>query len=221
MSEKDNIQLPDAVFWDWDGTLVDSYGFLNDAHSHTLITLGFEPFKKGEYKQYFGKPREMLYPAIYNEKCEEAKEIFGKYVAENSHKIQTIQGGERVLKFLYRRNIKMGIVSNKKASFIALELKHLGWEKYFSVIVGAGDAHTDKPSPAPLLLALENSGIDKDYTNIWYIGDTENDLACAQSAGCASLFLSGVAETETLLQKYNPIITFDNYSQLEEILVAI
>ncbi len=83
----DKFELPYAIFWDWDGTLVDSYSFLNDAHNHTLRTLGFEPFKGDEYKEYFGKPRETLYPAIYKDKCEQAKDVFQSYVTENSHKI--------------------------------------------------------------------------------------------------------------------------------------
>lgn len=221
MSIKQTIQRPDAVFWDWDGTLVDSYGFLNDAHSHTLTALGFQPFKDGEYKQYFGKPRETLYPAIYKDKCEEAKEIFGKYVVENSHKIPIIPDGKIVLEHFHAQNIPMGIVSNKKADLIALEVAHLGWQKYFSIIVGAGDAEADKPSATPLLLALERAGIDHKTNIIWYVGDTENDLACAQSAGCEALFLTGHDDTQALLQKYAPIITFENYSQLKEILVAI
>lgn len=221
MSLEQNIQQPDAVFWDWDGTLVDSYGFLNDAHSHTLVALGFQPFKDGEYKQYFGKPRDTLYPAIYKEKCEEAKEIFGKYVVQNSHKIPIIADGKIVLDYFHAQNIPMGIVSNKKSDLIALEVEHLGWQKYFTVIVGAGDADADKPSPAPLLLALERAGIDHKTSKIWYVGDTENDLACAQGAGCASLFLTGHEDTQELLRKYAPIITFENYSQLKEILVAI
>lgn len=221
MSLEQNIQQPDAVFWDWDGTLVDSYGFLNDAHSHTLVTLGFQPFKEGEYKQYFGKPRETLYPAIYKDKCEEAKEIFGKYVVENSHKIPIIPDGKTVLEHFHTQNIPMGIVSNKKSDLIALEVAHLGWQEYFQIIVGAGDAEADKPSPTPLLLALERANIDPKASNVWYIGDTENDLACAQSAGAESLFLTGHDDTQELLQEYEPIITFENYSQLKEILVAI
>lgn len=221
MSLAQNIQRPDAVFWDWDGTLVDSYGFLNDAHSHTLVTLGFSPFKDGEYKQYFGKPRETLYPAIYKDKCEEAKEIFGKYVVENSHKIPVIPDGEIVLNYLYEQKIPMGIVSNKKSDLIALEVAHLGWQKYFTTIVGAGDAKADKPSPEPLLMALKRERIDPKISNVWYIGDTENDLACAQSSGCESLFLTGHDDTQELLNKYSPIITFESYSQLKEILVAI
>ena len=213
------LKMPKAVFWDWDGTLADSYGFLNDAHNFTLTSLGFAPFKEGEYKEYFGKPREILYPAIYKDKGSEAMELFQGYVLEHSHKVQVLPDSRDVLELFYQKNIPMGIVSNKKARFIAKELKHLGWEKYFKIVIGAGDAHSDKPSSAPLLLALEKMSLNND--NIWYVGDTENDLACAKDARCHPIFLTGHENSANLVKKYNPLIEFDTYHQLREILVAI
>lgn len=213
--------LPDAVFWDWDGTIADSYGFLNDAHNYTLQALGFEPFKEDEYKLYFGKPRDVLYPAIYKDKCDEAKDIFQTYVFENSHKVKTIAGTHDVLAFFHQNNIPMGVVTNKKSSFVSRELKHTQFDQYFSVLVGAGDAAHDKPSGAPLQLALAQSEINPHTQTVWYVGDTENDLACAKEAGCQAVFLKGEAETDALIKTYAPIISFDNYSQLKEFLVAI
>ncbi len=221
MSISNKIEMPRAVFWDWDGTIADSYGFLNDAHNFTLEKLGFAPFKDGEYKAYFGKPRDTLYPAIYKDKCEEAKDVFGGYVLENSHKIQVLDKSLEALEFFYNNNIEMGIVSNKKAELIASELKHLGWNKYFKVIIGAGDAAADKPSSAPLLLALEQANINDNRQNIWYIGDTENDLACARDAGCKAVFLAGHDDSVRLIAEYKPLVTFERYDELKEILVAI
>ncbi len=222
-----DINFPKAVFWDWDGTLVDSYSFLNDAHNFTLKALEFEPFKEGEYRKYFGKPRKVLYPAIYKDKSDEAVEIFQKYVLENSHKVQTMPDSEKVLDLLYKRNIPMGIVSNKKANLIRNELKKFGWEKYFKVVVGSGDACLDKPSSAPLLLAIEKSGINIDknnysFSDIFYIGDTENDLLCAKELGCKPIFfLNNQENSQYLVENYNPLIKFNSYKQLESILVAL
>ncbi len=216
-----SIDFPDAIFWDWDGTLADSYSFLNDAHNHTLTTLGFEPFKQDEYKQYFGKPREILYPAIYKEKCDEAMEVFQTYVFDNSHKVQTIEDTQSVLEFFKAKDILMGVVTNKKGTFVSRELKHTKYDQYFSVLVGAGEAENDKPSAAPLNLALDKSGLSTGTHTIWYVGDTENDLACAKEAGCPALFLKGEENTNELIRKYTPLISFDNYAQLREFLVAI
>ena len=213
--------LPDAIFWDWDGTIADSYGFLNDAHNHTLLKLGFEAFVDGEYKQYFGKPREILYPAIYKDKSDQALEIFQDFVLKNSHNINLLDGARNVIDYLTEQDILMGIVSNKKSSFIREELKHLKWDGVFQTVVGSKDAAADKPSSAPLNYAMQLCDIDKAVHNVWYIGDTENDLACAQEAGCAMLFLTGVDNTAELIEKYNPDFCFDSHVQLKEFLVAL
>lgn len=216
-----DIVIPDAVFFDWDGTLVDSYGFLNDAHGFVLDKLGFPPFREGEYREYFGMPREILYPKIYKDKGEEAKAIFEGYVLENSHKIKPLDGADHLLAILKELGISMGVVSNKKSGFIQKEIEHLGWGDYFSAIIGAGQAEKDKPSGAPLLLALQQSGIDRDGDVIWYVGDTENDLACAAEAGCHAIFIRGVSDTDALLAKYEPLVAVNNCHDLKEILVAI
>ncbi len=216
-----NDILPDGVFWDWDGTIADSYSFLNDAHNHTLSALGFEPFKGDEYRQYFGKPRDVLYPAIYKDKSEQAKEIFQTYVFENAHRVKIIDGCVDVLDFFLEHKITMGVVSNKKASFIAEEMKHSGLGKYFSVLIGAGDAQHDKPSAAPLLLALQKAGMDADQSNIWFVGDTENDLACAQQGQARAIFYEDGHQDPMLVETYKPHFTFKNYSDFKEFLVAI
>ena len=213
--------LPNAVLWDWDGTIADTYSFLNDAHNHTLTTLGFPTFKEGEYQQYFGKPREMLYPAIYKDKADKAIDIFGEYVFENADQVQPIDGVREVLTYLKEQNIPMGIVSNKKSDYIQEELKHTQMKAYFQIVIGSGDAQADKPSGAPLMLALEQMKIDIDKENIWYVGDTENDLACAQECGAKTIFLCNGDQGKALVAKYRPYFDFTHYNQLKEFLVAI
>ncbi|MBI1301198.1 MAG: HAD-IA family hydrolase [Alphaproteobacteria bacterium] len=216
-----NVALPDVVLWDWDGTLMDSYSFLNNAHNETLTSLGFEPLKEGEYKQYFGMPREVLYPAIYKDKHEEAKKVFVDYVTRNADKAIPVQGAENALKFFKAHYIPMGVVSNKKAELVALEKKHVGWDSYFDILVGAGEASGDKPEPYSILFALDKMGVNPNKKVVWYIGDTENDLAAAQKAGCKSVFLTDYENTQALIEKYKPLLTFNNYEALMEILVAI
>lgn len=214
--------LPEVVFWDWDGTIADSYSYLNDAHNYTLTRLGFAPFEDGAYRSYFGKPRDYLYPAIYKDKADQAIEIFQNYVFGNAHKVGIFDGCEDVIRYLNAKNIRMGIVSNKKAHFIREELRHQRFGECFSVIVGAGEAEADKPSCALLRLAVEKISSQAITPEaIWFIGDTENDLACARNYGAKAVFLKGHADTQKLIDAYNPYISFDNYSQLKEFLVAI
>lgn len=217
-----DAKLPEIVFWDWDGTIADSYSYLNDAHNYTLEQLGFAPFEDDAYRAYFGKPRDYIYPAIYKDRADDAMEIFQKFVFENAHKVGVFDGCEDVIYHLNAKGIPMGIVSNKKANFIREELKHKNFGDCFSVIVGAGEAEADKPSCALLRLAVEKMSaghISPD--NVWFVGDTENDLACAKNYGARSVFLKDHEDSGSLIEEYKPHISFDNYVQLKEFLVAI
>lgn len=214
-----SIQTPEAIFFDWDGTLVDSYSFLNEAHNHTMKELGFEPMKAGEYKKYFGKPRETLYPILYGKKSEDAKIVFGEYVFNNTHKIQPLKGAGELLEAINKADIPMGVVSNKKSVFLKKEAEHLGWFEYFEIFIGAGDASEDKPSDAPLRLAIEESGLTaKNPDDIWFIGDTENDMLCAKSFGCKAVLVYESAKHNPLSIAFHPHLSVENCAALQRIL---
>ena len=82
------------------------------------------------------------------------------------------------------------IVSNKRGDILREECEALGWNSFFKAIVGAGDAVTDKPSPAPVTLAYEQANIKPDASHIM-IGDTPVDGHTAKAAGIKGLLLSG------------------------------
>ncbi len=217
----ENLQRPDAVFWDWDGTFIDSYGILERSHNYTLERLGMPLLKDGDFRQYFGKPRDAVYSAIYDDRAKEAEGIRNDYLREHADEVKAVDGSANVVKLFHRAGILNGIVSNKLSDTIRNEVKTLGLEEFFSVVIGAGDADEDKPSGAPLLLALERAGISRDKAaRVWFVGDTEYDLKCAQEAGCPCFFIKGVPETDELIAQYKPLIAFDDYAEFEEILLA-
>lgn len=218
---RSGLKHPEAIFFDWDGTLVDSYGFLNDAHSHVLKTLGFDPFRRDEFKEYFGKPREILYTTIYKHRSEEAKTLFEKYVNENTDKLKFMQAADLILELLASRNTKLGVVSNKKGSIVRREIENFGWSPYFSAVVAAGEASADKPSPEPLLKALNMTEISEARKTAWYVGDTEIDMKCAQGAACPAVLLTAGEDMSAIEKEYNPILSLKNCQELYEFLVAL
>ncbi|MDP6927452.1 MAG: HAD family hydrolase, partial [Rhodospirillales bacterium] len=72
------------------------------------------------------------------------------------------------------------------------EVAYLGWDNFFTAIVGAGDAAQDKPEPDPIYLCLNGSGINSNesgWPHIWFVGDAPSDLECANKAGVTSVLL--------------------------------
>lgn len=216
----ESITFPKAVFFDWDGTLVDSFAFLHGAHNYVRSEFGMEAFTLDTFAHYFGQPREKLYADIYGaDRIEEAKGHFESYVTANHHTIKPIDGAHDVLQAFSDTGIPMGVVTNKKAALVAKEIENHGWADYFVSVVGAGEADSDKPSAAPLLLALERSELGLAPEDIWFIGDTESDLGCAQEAGAPCVFIEDPDIHAGLVEKYKPFLMFNNCRSFADFLL--
>ena len=212
--------LPQAIFFDWDGTLVDSYGFLEGAHNHVMDSLEMPPREPGWFEVFFGRPREEIYVTVYGKKGAEAQRRFERYVSQNHHQIRPMEGAEDLLQAVQALSLKSGVISNKKGDFIRTEIKALGWKRFFASIIGGGEADgSDKPDAKPLLFALEQAGIRENSQDIWYVGDTEIDLLCAQNAGCHSIFLGDSGKNQAIIAKYQPLRVFENCTQFHRFLL--
>lgn len=214
-----DLTPPKAVFFDWDGTLVDTIAFLLGAHNYARTQFGMLPFSMEEFTPYFGTPRAKLYNDIYGENKKQAQNFFERYVRENHLTgVKPLPGALPLLQFLHERAIPMGVVSNKKPEFLVKETRNFGWEHYFKSLVGAGECEADKPAPEPLFLALERAQIQHSPPEIWYVGDTKTDLQCARAAGCASVYISNTGHDENAAREYQPVITArDNFEFLEAV----
>lgn len=214
------VKLPKAVFFDWNGTLVDSFRFLHTAHNHVRNILGIEPFTLEVFEGYFGQPREKLYKELYGDHIESAKAHFERFVLENHMKyLQPMPGAVSLLESLHKLAIPCGVVSNKKVDLIHVEIKSFDWERFFVSVVGAGEASVDKPSPAPLLLAIERSRLNLNCAEVWFIGDTDNDLQCAQAAGAISVLIAKRSDYENLSKRFRIDLHAENCDQIRAFLL--
>ena len=215
-----DLRQPEAVFFDWDGTLVDSFGLLHAAHNHTRAELGFDSFSIEEFEGYFGQPREILYAKLYPDKMDEAKKHFEAYVLNNHiDGLKPMSGAGVLLELLYKMQIPCGVVSNKKRTLIEAEIASYGWEKCFVSVVGAGEASVDKPSSEPLKLAVSRSGLNVGMENIWFVGDTDNDVLCSDAAGSVTVLIASKNQAKPLLEKYKIHLHCNNCSELYEFLL--
>ncbi|MFK7840359.1 MAG: HAD family hydrolase [Bdellovibrionales bacterium] len=214
----DKLQNIKAVFWDWDGTLVDSFGFLHKTHNHVRQIFDMPAFTLEEFGHYFGKPRESLYNEIYGAgRIDEAKSHFEAFVLAHHHEIKPMEGAEALLSAFKARGLPMGIVTNKKGALVKKEITNHGWDHFFECpSVGAGEAEDDKPSSAPLLLALERSGLDIDPKHILFVGDTENDVLCAYGAGAQISFIEDDVKKHTIAQQHKALLIFRNCHEFAE-----
>lgn len=204
MNSHHNLQKPAAIFFDWDGTLVDSLAPLHAYYNHVMAHFGREPITTAQAKQNIRRSAREVFPELFGAQSPEAMDVFYACVADKHlEQLSPFSDSPDFVRFLSTLSIPMGIVSNKRHSYLMEEITHLGWNSVFTANVGAGMAARDKPSPDPLVMAIQKAGLDPSSHHIWYIGDTETDIQTAVAAHCTPIFIEHGMGTQDDLAKYN------------------
>ena len=189
---------PQAILFDWDNTLVDSWATIHTALNHVMGVMGKPAWTMADTRARVRLSLRESFPLHFGDRWEEARDIYlDHFRAIHLARLAALPGCGELLEGLALNGIYLGVVSNKTGAILRLEADELGWSRYFGRIVGAGDAAADKPDPAPVRLALEPSGIAAGE-RVWFVGDTGIDMVCAANAGCVPVLLGEAPSAEEL-----------------------
>lgn len=203
----------DIFLFDFDGTLFDtlesSIYVFEEAYKHIGIkvnhdeVLGYtrEPIPNS-YKRLVGSMDG--YPSfikdiddlVHSQKVVDMTEIYSE-TAE-------------ILKFLKANKKTVGIVTSNSKKHVIDVLNKFGLTSYFDVIVGNKEAPNPKPSPEPILKALELLG-EHNKEKVVYIGDALNDAIAATNAGVTPILLDRLDE----FSEYKQYRIINNLKKIE------
>ena len=89
----------------------------------------------------------------------------------------------------------LGIVTSNNVPHVRDILKKFDMQKdFFTVLVGNREAPNPKPSPEPILKALEMINYKGDKKDVCYVGDSLNDCLSAVNAGVVPILLDRDSE---------------------------
>jgi phosphoglycolate phosphatase len=210
------LPKPKAVIFDWDDTIIESWGLTLQALNKALTAMGATPWSDAEARRRAGPSARDLFQQMFGERWQEADKIFFESLQYMFKKNMPVYpGAEDIFKALAARKIYMAVVSNKRGPLLRSEAAQAKFDRYFGKVVGAGDAAADKPDPAPVHMALEGSGIAPGM-DVWFVGDSHTDMLCAANAGCAAILLETKTPPEEMLAKNPPHRRFQKHSDLME-----
>ena len=188
--------LPKAVIFDWDNTLVDSWGAIAEAINVTRAHFGEEVWPLEEVKAKCTRSAREIFPDWFGDRWQEASDIFyARFSAVQMENLSPMNGSADLLAWLDTKQIPLLVVSNKNGSYLRHEAEALGWNRYFSAIVGATDAVRDKPAREHADHALRLAGLEAG-ADIWFVGDSEADVTCARNAECTPVFIGKRADAD-------------------------
>jgi phosphoglycolate phosphatase len=207
------VPPPRAIIFDWDNTLVDAWPAVHDALNTTLIAMDQPSWTLEETRTRVRKSLRDSFPEMFGARWTEAREIFyDRYAAVHLDHLVPLAGTAEGLAWLAGQGLYLGVVSNKAGSYLRQEAEQLGWDGFFGKIVGATDAESDKPDPAPVEMALDGSGIGAG-PEVWFVGDAAIDVQCALNSGLTPVvFLRDGTEAE--LHRHNLVQFVDTQCRM-------
>lgn len=199
--------VPRAIIFDWDNTLVDSWGTIHEALNFLMRAMDKPEWSIEDTRERVRLSLREAFPFYFGDRWEEARDIYlGRFREIHLERLTPLAGREAMLRSLVEQGIYLGIVSNKTGELLRREVAQLGWSDLFGNVVGAGDVPFDKPAADPVHLALEPSGVPAGEA-VWFVGDTAVDVECAVNSGCIPVVL-GVAVTGAEFANFTPRLTF-------------
>jgi phosphoglycolate phosphatase len=203
---------PSVLLYDWDNTLVDGWAGITAALNATFSAFGHPLWTVEDTRSRVRVSLRESFPKMFGERWEDARSIFYDTLAAcHLDHVAPMEGVPTVLETGI--GWPQGIVSNKAGPVLRREVAHLGWARFFSSMVGAGDAASDKPAADPILMALSQMGYNAGQS-IWYMGDTALDMQAARAAGITAV-LVGNAEHDGGVDQAAPDLHFATMFQLQ------
>jgi len=175
-----------VILFDMDGVLTDSI----DLWFNAVTTVFHRYFNENPSREKFNKylhksTREMIRGIV--DLSTPSSELIDKLTAmvdgcfesEMIPKLQPIPNAENLIKDLYRRKYRLGVVTNGSETTSKKMIRHLGLIDYFEYIFGC-NGEKPKPDPALLLKALKQFNVEPE--ECVYIGDSYTDLLASNKA---------------------------------------
>lgn len=212
------IQKPEAVIFDWDGTLTSSEALINHAFQNTLSYMNADHLKNQLGSAISARDFFQLH---FGENAEKASTYFYQQVTGNHiNELSVIDGADTLLDLLHKSQIPMFILSNKRGDLLRKEIEHLGWTPYFQKIVGSTDGPADKPAPESVDFLFSGTPFHG-HRNIWFVGDTIVDLECAHRSDCFSVLMNPIGYDSGAYTPYAPDLAVPSCEDLQKKLFSL
>lgn len=171
-----------CIFFDIDGTLLDTEPIVMPELQATLLELTGKHYSLAELQRFWGIPTSDTAAALKLSDPGRFGRMWEERVVRRDGEIKPFPGIEKMLGELKNAGIRLGIVTSKNRSELSQGF-HLA--QYFEpdLMITATDTVLHKPNPAPLLEGLRRAGCPPE--DALFVGDTVHDANCAAGANAA------------------------------------
>jgi 2-phosphoglycolate phosphatase len=180
-----------AVFFDLDGTLLDTAPDLGGALNTLLQDYGREPLAEGLIRGYVSDGANALIKLGFeatpeSENFHPLREgLLSHYLANLAANTLPFPGIESLIEKLAAHDVAWGIVTNKPWTYTEPLMKQFQFACPPVVTLCPDHVVDRKPHPESLILACERVGCD--VSEAIYVGDHQRDIECGRRAGMPTI----------------------------------
>lgn len=203
-----------AILFDWDGTLLDSYESHLRVYRQVLAHFGMT-LDEEDYIRHYSPDWYTFYErlGLHPRWWEKADRLWLQYNAAEKPPLR--RNARFVLEQLQVRGFLLGLVTAGERRRVLQDLRRLDLRGPFQVIVCGGDVQVRKPDPGPLLHALQKLDVAPPLAA--YVGDTPEDVEMGRRAGVLTVAVLGGFGHREALEAASPDFLV---SSLEELLTV-
>lgn len=173
-----------AVFFDLDGTLLDSIQLIIDSYHHALATHGLPARSDAHWLAGIGTPLRVQF-RDWADRPDLFEALIATYrdfnISNHDTRVSAYPGAIDMVRAVRSRGVGTGLVTSKQRAGAERGLRFLGLDGAMDVIIAADDVVNPKPHPEPLLKAAAYLGTDP--TRAIYVGDSVHDMESGRAAG--------------------------------------
>mmetsp|Transcript_24098 Transcript_24098/g.31474 ORF Transcript_24098/g.31474 Transcript_24098/m.31474 type:complete len:264 (+) Transcript_24098:57-848(+) len=214
----------EAVLWDVDGTLSNSYNLGFVATNEVLKRNGYEEINSETYHcgTRYSTPVRFSWHVSGDSSGPNEEGIklglefdelyIGKVTAETTG---FYPGIKDIVKSISSSGYRQGALSNAAGDYVRSVLVANGISEVFEVQLGADEVEAPKPSPEGLLQCCREMNINPSLCV--YVGDSPSDGEAAKAAGMKSIGVAwGSHAVETITSKFDEVV--HDVSELQQCL---
>jgi N-acetyl-D-muramate 6-phosphate phosphatase len=185
------VATPLAVFFDLDGTLIDSAPDLGAAADKMRTDRGLPSLPLALYRPMAGAGARGMLQVGFGMAPDHAdfaamrEEFFQNYEASLTARTYAFDGVAELLQQLQHKGIAWGIVTNKSKRFTEPLARQMHLLHSACAVVSGDTTPHAKPHPAPVLEAARQAGLAPE--RCWYVGDDKRDIDAGRAAGMFSV----------------------------------
>jgi HAD superfamily hydrolase (TIGR01509 family) len=200
-----------GIFFDLDGTIVDSRQAYYEAARTAFQAMGQEP---PEMKVALEIPRmlerkQQINDLIKGDTRKFLQAYLKTYYSITTEKTKPLPNVSTTLETLSRK-AKLALITMRAfpKERIIKELEHFRLAKYFTYVVTALDTHKPKPSPEALIKSVK--ALDVQMCDCIIVGDSISDMRAGKAAGSKTVaVLSGLFSRQELVEENPDLIIKD------------